>query len=70
MKLVFVLVGFFFKFIVDEIGGLSNKIQEAELAKKPDIVIATPGRLIDHIHNSKSFSLDQIEILVMDEADR
>ena len=52
------------------VGGLSNKIQEAELRKKPDIVIATPGRLIDHIHNSKSFSLDAIEILIMDEADR
>ena len=52
------------------VGGLSNKIQEAELLQKPDIVIATPGRLIDHIHNSKSFSLDQIEIMVMDEADR
>ena len=52
------------------VGGLSNKIQEAELCKKPDIVIATPGRLIDHIHNSKSFTLDHIEILVMDEADR
>ncbi|KAJ3344776.1 nucleolar DEAD-box protein required for synthesis of 60S ribosomal subunit, partial [Kappamyces sp. JEL0680] len=45
-------------------------LQEAELAKKPDVVIATPGRLIDHIHNSKSFSLDAIEILVIDEADR
>ena len=52
------------------VGGLSTKIQEAELGKKPDIVIATPGRLIDHIHNSKSFTLDHIEILVMDEADR
>lgn len=52
------------------VGGLSTKIQEAELCKKPDIVIATPGRLIDHIHNSKSFTLDHIEILVMDEADR
>jgi ATP-dependent RNA helicase DDX27 len=52
------------------VGGLSNKLQEAELKKKPDIVIATPGRLIDHIHNSQSFSLDEIEILVIDEADR
>lgn len=52
------------------VGGLSNKTQEAELIQKPDIVIATPGRLIDHIHNSRSFSLDQLEILVMDEADR
>jgi ATP-dependent RNA helicase DDX27 len=52
------------------VGGLSTKQQEAELRLKPDVVIATPGRLIDHIHNSHSFSLDDIEILVIDEADR
>ena len=52
------------------VGGLSTKQQEAELKRKPDIVIATPGRLIDHIHNSPTFSLDDIEILVIDEADR
>ncbi|KAJ3048268.1 nucleolar DEAD-box protein required for synthesis of 60S ribosomal subunit [Rhizophlyctis rosea] len=52
------------------VGGLPSRIQEAELRKRPDIVIATPGRLIDHIHNSQSFNLDSIEILIMDEADR
>lgn len=52
------------------VGGLSLKSQEANLKTKPDIVIATPGRLIDHVRNSPSFSLDSIEILVMDEADR
>jgi ATP-dependent RNA helicase DDX27 len=52
------------------VGGLSNKQQEAQLKSNPDIVIATPGRLIDHIHNSPSFTLDHIEILVIDEADR
>ncbi|KAK9719601.1 nucleolar DEAD-box protein required for synthesis of 60S ribosomal subunit [Basidiobolus ranarum] len=52
------------------IGGLSLKVQEATLKQRPDVVIATPGRLIDHIHNSPSFTLDQIEILIMDEADR
>jgi ATP-dependent RNA helicase DDX27 len=52
------------------VGGMSNKQQEQELQLKPDIVIATPGRLIDHIHNSKSFTLDHIEVLVIDEADR
>jgi ATP-dependent RNA helicase DDX27 len=49
---------------------LPVKTQEQELRKKPDIIIATPGRLIDHIHNSASFTLDEIEILIMDEADR
>ena len=52
------------------VGGLSSKVQELELKKRPDVIIATPGRLIDHIHNSQSFNLDSIEILIMDEADR
>lgn len=51
-------------------GGLSVKAQEVALRARPDVVIATPGRLIDHIHNSPSFSLDAIDILVLDEADR
>uniref|UniRef100_A0A2M3Z4D8 RNA helicase n=1 Tax=Anopheles braziliensis TaxID=58242 RepID=A0A2M3Z4D8_9DIPT len=52
------------------IGGLDVKAQEAVLRTNPDIVIATPGRLIDHIKNTPSFSLDSIEILILDEADR
>lgn len=52
------------------IGGLSLKIQEAELRKRPDIVIATPGRFIDHVRNSYGFSPNSIEIIVIDEADR
>jgi len=51
-------------------GGLDIKSQEAMLRLGPDIVIATPGRLIDHLHNSISFTLHNIEILVLDEADR
>ncbi|CAL1544172.1 unnamed protein product [Lymnaea stagnalis] len=51
-------------------GGLDIKSQEAMLRLGPDIVIATPGRLIDHLHNSVSFTLNNIEILVLDEADR
>jgi ATP-dependent RNA helicase DDX27 len=51
-------------------GGLSSKMQEIQLKKRPDVVIATPGRLIDHVRNTNSFGLDSIEILVMDEADR
>jgi len=33
-------------------------------------VIATPGRLIDHLKNTPTFTLDSIEVLVLDEADR
>lgn len=51
-------------------GGLPMRPQEAELRRRPDIVIATPGRLIDHLENTPQFNLDSIEILVLDEADR
>ncbi|RDX55875.1 DEAD-domain-containing protein [Lentinus brumalis] len=52
------------------VGGLSVKAQEANLRTRPDVVIATPGRLIDHIRNSPTFTLDALDILVLDEADR
>ena len=52
------------------LGGLDSKGQEAMLRKNPDVIIATPGRLVDHLHNAPSFSLSTIEILVLDEADR
>jgi ATP-dependent RNA helicase DDX27 len=52
------------------VGGLSLKVQEADLRKRPDIVVSTPGRLIDHVRNTASFSLESLEILVIDEADR
>jgi ATP-dependent RNA helicase DDX27 len=52
------------------VGGLDLRIQEAELRRNPDVVIATPGRLVDHIKNTPSFSLDSVEVLILDEADR
>ncbi|KIJ68429.1 hypothetical protein HYDPIDRAFT_106624 [Hydnomerulius pinastri MD-312] len=52
------------------VGGLSLKSQETALRTRPDVVIATPGRLIDHLHNSPSFTLDALDVLVLDEADR
>lgn len=52
------------------VGGLDVKAQEAVLRRNPDIVIATPGRLIDHLKNTPTFSLDSIEVLILDEADR
>ena len=50
------------------VGGLDLKTQESMLRKNPDIVIATPGRLIDHIKNTPTFSLESIEVLILDEA--
>ncbi|KAK4327589.1 hypothetical protein Pmani_001946 [Petrolisthes manimaculis] len=52
------------------VGGLDLETQESELMKCPDIVIATPGRLIDHVLNCPGFDLINIEVLVLDEADR
>lgn len=52
------------------VGGLSLKLQEAELRQRPDVIIATPGRFIDHMRNSASFAVETVEILVLDEADR
>uniref|UniRef100_A0A6M2DNR5 RNA helicase n=1 Tax=Xenopsylla cheopis TaxID=163159 RepID=A0A6M2DNR5_XENCH len=52
------------------VGGLDIKAQESVLRKNPDIVIATPGRLIDHLKSTPTFSLHSIEVLILDEADR
>jgi ATP-dependent RNA helicase DDX27 len=52
------------------VGGYSMRDQEAVLKTRPDVVIATPGRFIDHMTNSASFQVEHIEILVLDEADR
>lgn len=52
------------------VGGLSLRAQEQQLRRKPDVVVATPGRFIDHVRNSPSFSVDEVEVLVLDEADR
>lgn len=52
------------------VGGFSLREQENTLKSRPDVVIATPGRFIDHMRNSASFAVDSIEILVLDEADR
>jgi ATP-dependent RNA helicase DDX27 len=52
------------------VGGFSLREQEAVLKTRPDVVIATPGRFIDHMRNSASFAVDTLEILILDEADR
>lgn len=51
------------------IGGASFGPQMASLARNPHIIIATPGRLIDHLER-KTVRLDQVGVVVLDEADR
>ena len=51
------------------IGGESIRRQIFALQKNPQIVIGTPGRIIDHLQ-SKTLSLGSVSVLVLDEADR
>lgn len=51
------------------IGGGSMSMQLRDIRKKPHVVIATPGRLIDHM-DQKNISLETVGTLVLDEADR
>ncbi|KAI6132071.1 DEAD-domain-containing protein [Pisolithus croceorrhizus] len=52
------------------IGGVDKMPQAVALAKRPHIIVATPGRLNDHLQSTKGFSLRSLKFLVMDEADR
>ncbi|WLF78708.1 ribosomal RNA processing protein [Lodderomyces elongisporus] len=52
------------------IGGMSMMEQARDLMRKPHVIIATPGRLIDHLEHTKGFSLKKLQYLVMDEVDR
>ncbi len=52
------------------VGGMDMVPQAIALGKKPHIIVATPGRLLDHLENTKGFSLRSLKYLVMDEADR
>jgi len=51
-------------------GGVDMMSQAIKLAKKPHVIICTPGRLVDHLENTKGFSLRSVKFLVLDEADR
>lgn len=50
-------------------GGMDMKPQTAELKKGVEVLVATPGRLLDHIE-AKNVVLGQVEYVVLDEADR
>ncbi|XP_076619793.1 putative ATP-dependent RNA helicase Dbp45A [Colletes latitarsis] len=52
------------------VGGMDMVVQGLELSRHPHIVVATPGRLADHLESCNTFSLKRIKFLVIDEADR
>lgn len=55
--------------IVSLVGGMPYRQQLRDLSRDLDIIVATPGRLLDHMDN-KRLDLSGIEMLVLDEADR
>lgn len=62
--------GKFLKFnIISLVGGMSYHQQIRNLSRPVDIIVATPGRLLDHMR-SKRLDLSNIETLIFDEADR
>lgn len=64
------LYGKFMRFnIVSLVGGMSYHHQIKDLARGADIIVATPGRLMDHMEQ-KRVDLSNVEMLVLDEADR
>lgn len=52
------------------VGGHSMEGQFDRLMNNPDIIIATPGRLIHHLEQDGGFSLSRVEMVILDEADR
>ncbi len=50
-------------------GGVDIKTQKPDLMKGVEILVATPGRLLDHIE-SRNLQLNQVQVLILDEADR
>lgn len=46
------------------VGGMDMPTQAIALAKRPHVIVATPGRLMDHLENTKGFSLRGLKFLV------
>lgn len=52
------------------IGGANRRAEAEKLAKGVNLLIATPGRLLDHLQNTQGFVFKNLKALVIDEADR
>lgn len=52
------------------IGGVDRKEEVSKLAKGVNILVATPGRLLDHLQNTEKFKYDKLKCLIIDEADK
>lgn len=51
-------------------GGFQSQAQASTLRAQPDIVVCTPGRILDHLINTQNVHLELLEIVILDEADR
>ncbi len=51
-------------------GGEKRSKEKARIRKGINVLVATPGRLLDHILSTKSLTLNRVKWLVIDEADR
>lgn len=52
------------------IGASSIQKQESQLRNNPELVIGTPGRIIDLLMNSRSIGMENVEVIIFDEADK
>lgn len=52
------------------IGGANRSAEAQKLVKGVNLLIATPGRLLDHLHNTEGFVFKNLRSLIIDEADR
>lgn len=51
-------------------GGANRKAEADKLIKGVNLIVATPGRLLDHLQNTQGFNFRNLKTLVIDEADR
>lgn len=51
-------------------GGANRKAEADRLVKGVNILVSTPGRLLDHLQNTRGFNFQRLQLLVIDEADR
>jgi len=52
------------------LGGENRKAEKVRVRKGVNIIISTPGRMVDHLEKTENFKLDKVEWVVLDEADR
>jgi len=52
------------------IGGANRKVESDKLNRGVNLLVATPGRLLDHLQNTQGFKYENLKLLILDETDR